>query len=444
MMKRIKENLKKIKIILKSLLSFLFGKRIITFYFQTVRLSDALLSLWYSFSVRIGLAQANNGREKFLHEVNKMYEYKAGYLFGSARSALYALLKSLKYEENGEVIVTGFTCDVVPNAVIQAGLIPVYADIDPKTFCMDPQAVPKLINNKTKAIIIQHTFGIPADIEALLNIANKHSLYVIEDCAVSLGSRYKGNLTGTFGDAAIFSFELSKTITACRGGLLLINTEKDQAPGKLKHFYQAVPEQSKNYSSNILFQLGLSSLLFRPVIYNLGKYIIGQMFKRHVFKPSTPDPEKKAQISDNYLLRLSNEQAIILGRQWDRLGESIKDNQNKLSYYFENIKGSQIVASFDGSVKHSLNLIRLPLLVENRRELYDALNDSNIELGLWFTAPISSGQINHEVFKYVFGSCPVAEKVSTKICNIPMHRKVEPSEMVLITDIINRNIQNPQ
>jgi perosamine synthetase len=435
-------NRKNIKTILSSILSFILRKRLITFYFQTVRLSDALLSLWYSFSVRIGLTQANNGREKFLHEVNKMYEYKAGYLFGSARSALYALLKSLKYEENGEVIVTGFTCDVVPNAIIQAGLRPVYADIDPQTFCMDPQAVSKLITNKTKAILIQHTFGIPADIEALLEIANKYSLYVIEDCAVSLGSRYKGNLTGTFGDAAIFSFELSKTITSCRGGLLLINTHKNQALDKQNLFYQSVPEQSKRYSSNILFQLGLSGMLYRPIIYNLGKYIIGQMFKRKVFKVSTPDPEKKAMISDDYLIKLSNQQALVLSRQWKKMN-IIKEHSYKMSqYYFNNLKNKTGIIPLPFQNHESINLIRYPLLADNRNELINMFHKDHIELGLWFTAPISSLKTNNAVFGYEKGLCPISEKVSKKICNLPTHYGVNNSDADRMINVLNGTKKN--
>ena len=434
-------NLDNLKILFKSLINFLTGRRVITFYFQTIRLSDALLALWYSFAVRFGMKSSANGRDHFLSDVNRIFEYKGAYLFGSARSGLYSLLTSLDYKANDEVIVTGFTCDVVPNAVIQAGLKPVYADIDPKTYCMSPDSTRKLITDKTKVIIIQHTFGIPADLEALLKIADENSLYVIEDCAVSLGSRYKGKLTGTFGDAAIFSFELSKTITACRGGLLLINTDKDQAVNKLDQFYQTVPEQSSEYSRNILFQLGLSGILFRPVIYNIGKYIIGQMFKRRIFKPSTPNPEKVALISDKYLLRLSNEQAVILNRQWSRLNQITKDNLERSKYYFAELINTVGIIPFDSQYLTSINLIRFPILVQNRLLLENSFREYNIELGLWFTAPISSPQIDQEVFGYSVGLCTEAEQISEKMCNLPMHGRIKESDVKKIIGIVREFTQ---
>lgn len=419
-------NLKKI---FKSLLDFICGKREITFYFQTVRISDALLALWYGFARLIGLSLAKNGREYFLREVKRTFDFQSAYLFGSARSGLYSLLEALAFEDGAEVIVTGFTCDVVPNAVIQAGCRPVYADINPETFCMSPSSAAQCITEKTRAIIIQHTFGIPADIEPLMKLAEEHSLYVIEDCAVSLGSRYQGQLTGTFGDAAIFSFELSKTITACRGGLLIINTNKHQAITKLEKFYQSVPEQSKKYAGNILFQLGLSGLLYRPIIYNLGKYAIGVMFKAGLFKMSTPDPEKKAKITDNYLIKLSNQQATLLSRQWKRLKQIKKHSRDTCNYFYENMKNIPGVIPFPIRDDMSLNLIRYPLIVENRQDLIDVFRKHNVELGLWFTAPISSPQINHKVFGYVSGICPEAEKVSKKMCNLPVHYRLNTDDL---------------
>lgn len=432
-------NMRNLKKIFKSLLDFICGKREITFYFQTVRFSDALLALWYGFAELIGLSLARNGREDFLKEVNKTFDFQGAYLFGSARSGLYSLLKALAFEDGTEVIVTGFTCDVVPNAVIQAGCRPVYADIDPETFCMSPSSAAERITEKTRAIIIQHSFGIPADMDALMKLANEHSLYVIEDCAVSLGSRYKGQLTGTFGDAAIFSFELSKTITSCRGGLLIINTNKHQVIAKLKKFYQSVPEQSKRYAGNILFQLGLSGLLYRPIIYNLGKYVIAVMFKTGIFRMSTSDPEKEAKITDNYLIKLSNQQATLLSRQWKRLKQVKDKSQEASKYFYESLKNIPNIIPFPIRNDMSLNLIRYPLIVGKRQDLLDVFRKHNIELGLWFTAPISSPQINHNVFGYVSGTCPEAEKVSKKICNLPVNYRLNSGDLDKIVVLLCEN-----
>ena len=176
-----------IKKIFRDIKSFLLLKKQYTFYFQTLKIGDSVLALWYLFLELFGLKSNQNSRELFLDEVYKLFKFKKGFLFGSARSSLFALLKTLELDKGSEVIVTGFTCEVVPNAVINAGYKPIYVDINPVNYCMDPTVMEEIITDKTKVIIIQHTFGIPAQIEELTKIAKKYNLYIIEDCAVSQG-----------------------------------------------------------------------------------------------------------------------------------------------------------------------------------------------------------------------------------------------------------------
>ena len=118
--------------------------------------------------------------------------------------------------EGDEVLVQAFTCVAVPNSVLWAQATPVYADID-ATLNIDPIDVEKKITNRTKAIIVQHTFGIPADMDALVALAKKHNILLIEDCAHSLGATYKGKKVGTFGDAAFFSFGRDKVVSSVFG-----------------------------------------------------------------------------------------------------------------------------------------------------------------------------------------------------------------------------------
>ncbi|MEK9149797.1 MAG: DegT/DnrJ/EryC1/StrS family aminotransferase, partial [Candidatus Desantisbacteria bacterium] len=143
--------------------------------------------------------------------------------FWKGRVALYAILKALGIGEGDEVLVEGFTCVVVPNAVIFAGAKPVYVPPDPKTYNMDISQIESKITSKTKAIIVQHTFGLPSDMDSTLDIAKRHNLRVIEDCAPALGADYKGRKVGTFGDAAFFSSQWSKVISTGLGGVAVTN-----------------------------------------------------------------------------------------------------------------------------------------------------------------------------------------------------------------------------
>jgi perosamine synthetase len=112
------------------------------------------------------------------------------------------------------------------NAVIMAGATPVFCEVQEDTFCIDPEQIKKLINNKTKAIMPVHLYGQSADMDPILRIAKEHSLAVIEDAAQGVGVKYKNKHVGPLGDCGILSFYGNKTITCGEGGVIVTNNEK--------------------------------------------------------------------------------------------------------------------------------------------------------------------------------------------------------------------------
>jgi perosamine synthetase len=139
----------------------------------------------------------------------------------SGTTALHLALLGIGLERGEEVIVPVSTFGATANAVVHAGGVPVFVDIDPDTCCIDPGLVKKAITPRTKAIIPVHLYGHPANMPEILKIASEHGLRVIEDCAESLGARVEGRLTGTMGDVACFSFFSNKVITTGEGGMVL-------------------------------------------------------------------------------------------------------------------------------------------------------------------------------------------------------------------------------
>ena len=110
------------------------------------------------------------------------------FAFWKGRVALYAILESLGIGPGDEVIMPGFTCVVVPNAVLYRGAIPIYVDIEETSFTMDVRDIEQKITSRTRAIIVQHTYGIPAEMDAIMAVAAQAGVAVIEDCAHALGS----------------------------------------------------------------------------------------------------------------------------------------------------------------------------------------------------------------------------------------------------------------
>ena len=144
----------------------------------------------------------------------------------------FALMQIRGIGKGDEVILQGHTCSVMPNAVWRTGATPIYADIDSNTFGSSAIEIDKVITPQTKMIVAQHSFGIPCDIEPIVDLARSKGIFLLEDCAITLGSKLKGIQVGNFGDAALFSIDHSKPLNAFTGGL--IYTRKNELYEKLK------------------------------------------------------------------------------------------------------------------------------------------------------------------------------------------------------------------
>ena len=142
--------------------------------------------------------QCNNFEEAFAQWFNA----NKALAFWKGRVALYAVLKAMGIAPGDEVILPGYTCVMDVNPIKYLGAKPVYVDIEPDTFNINVKLMEEKITRNTKAIIAQHTYGFPCEMDAIMSIAEKNSIQVIEDCCLSLGSEYKGKMVGIFGKAA--------------------------------------------------------------------------------------------------------------------------------------------------------------------------------------------------------------------------------------------------
>ncbi|WP_457559241.1 DegT/DnrJ/EryC1/StrS family aminotransferase [Candidatus Harpocratesius sp.] len=139
--------------------------------------------------------------------------------------AIEICLRALGIGLGDEVIVSDWTFVASASAVVAVGAIPIFCDIDAKTFLIDSQQIKKLITPKTKAIICVHLGGMPCNLEEILQIAKENDLKIIEDCAHAHGSRYKGKSVGLWGDCGTFSFQASKVLNAGEGGAIICSDD---------------------------------------------------------------------------------------------------------------------------------------------------------------------------------------------------------------------------
>ena len=157
----------------------------------------------------------------FEAELAAYHDVEDAVAVSSGTAALHLSLLTLGIGAGDEVIVPAFAFVAVANTVLQAGAQPVFAEIDPLTLNLDPAAVERAINSRTRAIVVVHTFGVPAEMDTLRELARRHQLALIEDACEAIGAHFDGQKTGSFGDLAVLGFYPNKQMTTGEGGAVL-------------------------------------------------------------------------------------------------------------------------------------------------------------------------------------------------------------------------------
>ena len=164
---------------------------------------------------------------KFVKEFEKKFSQynsrKFGVAVSSGTAALEVAIKSLNLKKNSEVIIPSFSIIATALCVVKCGLKPILVDCSLSTWNMDPEKVLKKISKKTSAIIITHIYGLPVDLQKIMNVAKRKNIKIIEDAAEVIGLKYKNRMCGSFGDVSTFSFYANKHITTGEGGMIVTN-----------------------------------------------------------------------------------------------------------------------------------------------------------------------------------------------------------------------------
>jgi len=174
--------------------------------------------------------------------------------------ALHLACSTLDFKRGDEVICTDSSWVATSYAIDYTGATPVFVDIDPDTWCIDPKEIRKAITSKTKGIMLVHMFGQPAEMDEIMSIAKEYNLRIIEDAAPSLGSIYKGQKTGSFGDIGCFSFQGAKIAVSGEGGILVTNNEELFQRASLLASMGRTDSQAVFWSDMIGYQYTIANL----------------------------------------------------------------------------------------------------------------------------------------------------------------------------------------
>jgi perosamine synthetase len=188
------------------------------------------------------------------------------------RMAFYYILKALDLPPGSEIVIPALTFWVVPALAKVAGLKVVFADVDPATFTLDPAALERAITPATKAVVPTHLYGLPCDMDAILEISARHNLRVVEDCAHALGATYDGRPVGTLGDAGLFSFQTLKPMNLYGGGLALVRDP--QLAARVRQLAYAEPWPDEKRVTNRLLVGRLQRIFIKPWVFTISMFPI--------------------------------------------------------------------------------------------------------------------------------------------------------------------------
>lgn len=326
--------------------------------------------------------------KKFEEEFSRYCGVKYGVATTSGTTALHLALEAWGIKRGDEVIMPSFTMVATAFAVLYTGAKPVFVDSEPQTWNMDVEKIEEKITENTKAIMVVHTYGHPAEMDAVNDIAEDNDLCVIEDAAEAHGAEYKGRKAGSLGDVACFSFYANKIITTGEGGMIVTSNEE-------------IAEKAKM----------LGDMAF--------------IKERRFLHP---------QIGFNY--RLTNLQAAVGLAQLENIEELVSIRRRNAKLYnslLEDVKGITLPPELSHvkNVYWMYSILVEPEFGRSRDNIIDKLAKKEIE-----TRPFFIPMHMQPIFSGVEGGYPVAEELSEKGINLPSGATLREDDIEYIAEII--------
>lgn len=332
------------------------------------------------------------GREvdELEQELKKYLKINNAILVSSGTDALLLALLSLDLPPRSEVITTPFTFFATTEAIINAGLKPIYVDIDPSTYNLDISQIESKITSTTGAILPVHLFGRPANMSAIMGIANKYGLKVVEDCAQAFGARLKDQNVGTFGDFGCFSFYPTKNLGAY-GDAGLITTNDDHLASRVSNL--------RNQGATVPYQ-------HERVGYNSRCDTI----QAAVLKAKLPRVETL------------NQRRVYLASLYRKSLSELREVKSPVE---------------EKGCKHIYH--QFAVEVPKRDQMREQLKHRGIPTAVYYEKPLHLQQAVQQ-YGYRQGDMPQAEKVADHILSLPIHPGLKEGDISQVTEAIKQSI----
>ncbi len=342
--------------------------------------------------------------EKFENLFKEEHSCQYAVSASSCTAALHIALLALGINAGDEVIVPAFTWITSASCVEYVGADVKFVDVEKETMNIDPAKIEGAITPKTKAIIAVHLFGCPAKMDEIMEIAKKHHLYVVEDCACAIGTTYKGKKVGTIGDIGCFSFHPRKAITTGEGGMCSTNDEA--------LYYKMI--QYKNHGA---------SLTRKGADYG-NPYYFG------------------VYDEVGYNLRLSDIQAAVGIAQFKKLHMLLEDRKRCVDYYIEKLTGNSniILPILPQEFGHTYQSFVILLKTGDRalrNQIMTEMQKQEIQSRPG-TIAITRTEFNRKKYGLSNGDYPVAEFCEDASLTLPIYPFMKNEELDKVIDIVRK------
>lgn len=373
---------------------------------------------------------------------------KYAFSFNSGRSSFYAILKTLDLPKNSDILLQSFTCNAVVNPVLWAGLNPVYVDAA-DDFNINAADLKKKVGGHSGALVVQHTFGLPANLEALELIVRQKGVIILEDCAHSLGAQFRGSegsKVGTFGKAGFFSFSRDKVISCVYGGMAVTND--DQIGKKLSELQKEFGYPSYFWILQQILHPILLHFIILPLYYflDLGKLFLILSQWLHVLSKAVSWKEKRGVRPDYFPKALPNALAAMAQNQFNKL-DTFNEHRKKIAeFYYQELRNTNYIlpemneaASAKAMAGRSNIFLRFAIRHPKAHEIiYDAWHKENILLGDWYASVIAPDDTKLHEMKYEMGMCPNAEALAKETLNLPTHINISMDDAKRIVNFLKK------
>lgn len=339
------------------------------------------------------------------------------YLFAKGRVALYAILKAIGIEDGDEVLVQGYTCVVVVNAILYVGAKPVFVDIDPVSYCASLEKYRLGVTDKTKVIICQNTYGLSHDVDLIANFARDKGIVTIEDCTHGFGGRYNGRDNGTVCDFAFYSTQWNKPFSTGLGGFGIAKSMEHKIAMEKAHSECKEPKFVQALQLWVLLQLR------NRLVGNKGFNVFRDLYrflskKGLVIGSSTREELDEVEMPKNYLNSFPGLLSRAGALELDRLDEVLVERwKNGLWYsgYLANLKKNRVAEHFNEN--HSF--LTYPLLVHDRVAFTKNAVKLGVPIGDWFVSPIHPIVDGFDKWGIKFGELQIANWCASRVVNLP-------------------------